>query len=348
MPSNGLSWPAVDTSALTLAGPVRIDSATGEVFDIDGAVAIRAAGTGVKAGVSFEIVGTLGVLAMDGLVVAAGADVRIEGSRPLALLVDGDVTIDGVLDVSGGCTNGDKYCAGAGGGAGGTDAALAVGCGRGVRGNDMADTGSSHAEGGGGAGAREAGGGGAGGTAAGPSCGSTTLVPLAGGSGGGRGGASSGGDGGGGGGGLQITAAGTLTVSATGVIDAGGAGGQGGQTSSGGGGGGGSGGAILLEAAIVRVLGVAAANGGAGGGHEPDPGNGEDARRSTTTAKGDVGDWGGGDGGTGTISPATGRTANDHGGGGGGAAGRIRVLGATRDLSGVVSPGAATGTPATM
>ncbi len=348
VPSNGLTWPASDTDALTLMGAVRIDTSTGEIRNLDANTVIRAAGTGVIAGVSFEVTGGIGVFAMDSLIVAAGADVRTVGSRPLGLLVDGDVTIDGVIDTSGGCAGGGKSCAGAGGGTGGTDTADATGCGRGARGRDDADTGSSHGEGGGGAGAREPGARGAGETAGGMACGTTSLVPLTAGSVGGRGGDSQGGDGGGGGGALQITATGTITISATGIIDAGGAGGESGAGSNGAGGGGGSGGAIFLEAATVNVLGIAVANGGAGGGHDPDEGDGEDGRRSTSAAQGTGGSWGGGNGGTGTSAPTGGRTSDDHGGGGGGAAGRIRVLGVMRDLSGVVSPAAATGTPMTM
>ena len=346
-PSNGLAWTQPSSAMVVLAGPVRIDTMTGEIADLDDGTTIRAPGTGVIAGISFEAVGGIGVFAMRSLAIEMDADVRVRGARPFGLLVDGDVTISGVLDLSGGCTSGAKWCAGAGGFTGGNDGAEAAGCGKGARGNNTSQS-SSHAGGGGGAGARESGATGAGGTAGGVACGNAMLVPLGGGSGGGRGGGTDGGDGGGGGGAVQITAAGSITIAAGGVIDAGGAGGQSDQGNAGGGGGGGAGGSILLEAASVSVLGVAAANGGAGGGHTPDAGDGEDATRTTTAARGPSGSWGGGNGGTGTIAPTTGRTANDHGGGGGGAAGRIRVLGATRLLSGIVSPAASEGTPAAM
>jgi hypothetical protein len=345
VPSNGVTWLLGGTAELVLTGRVRIDTSTGEIRDLDNEVTLRAAGAGDIGGITFATPGTLGVFGVASVTIAAGADVEVRGSRPLVLLVGGDVMIEGVLDASGGCSDGTKPCPGPGGGAGGTTGE-AAGCGKGARGTDTSGGDyPTHARGGGGGGAREPGAIGAGGTPGGVACGPTSLEPLAGGSGGGRGGATAGGAGGGGGGALQISAAGAITIEASGVIDAGGAGGQTGQGTLDGGGGGGAGGAVLLEAERVTVAGVIATNGGAGGGHAPNLGNGEDGRRSAMPALGPTGSWGGGDGGTGTIAPKPGR-APDHGGGGGGAAGRIRILGVARDLTGVISPAAAEGVPA--
>jgi hypothetical protein len=343
-PSNGVDWSLAGAAALAVTGTVRIDSGTGEIRDDTNSSVVRPPGVGTINGISYTVVGGIAVIGVRELTVGSGATLRLEGTSRLALLVDGDAVIEGLVDASGGCPS-MPSCPGPGGGRGGRNGVAAAGQGAGASG--MAG-GNGHGTGGGGAGLGQAGATSAGGSAAGATYGNASLVPLVAGSGGGFGGTANGGDGGGGGGGLQLTASGAITVAATGAIDAAGGGG-GGELSfdTGGGGGGGSGGAILLEAVSITVLGTVTANGGGGGGHTMTPlsaGRAEDGRRDATAAAGAPGSWGGGNGGTGAIAPTVGRVSGDHGGGGGGGAGRIRINAVARDTPGVISPAASTGT----
>jgi hypothetical protein len=352
-PLNGASFSKADgTGPATVATAIDIDVDTGQITErVDGGV-IRAAGTGVISGISYEQVGGLAMFAMASLDAMPGSDIRLNGTRATILVVDGDVTIAGVIDASGGCANGTKFCAGPGGGAGGVaPSGAASGCGAGKPGNDADGSTVPHAFGAGGGGYGTAAQQGAGTpTSAGAACGDASLVPLVGGSGGGHGGnvvstGLAGGAGGGGGGALQITASGSITIAAAGIIDVGGAGGAGDPGTTRGAGGGGAGGGVLLQAASVSVAGVVVANGGGGGGHNT-AGIGEDGTRSATPAKGfgTTTAYKGGDGGAGTTAPTGVGTA--HGGGGGGAVGRIRILGTSLDLAaGVISPPPVTGTP---
>ena len=215
----------------------------------------------------------LGVFSMDTLHIGSEVEVFVVGSHPLVLLVDEDVTIEGVFHLEGA-----EGQAGAGGYAGGPPETAGLGScpGQPGAGNNDGHGCTSGSGGGGHSSSGGAGGnahcegftGGAGGSGG---CGNENLIPLFGGSGGAGGSVMSGegstnpGDGGGGGGAIQITASGHLTISAGG-INAGG--GEGGQCTSAGGAGGGAGGAILLEAQSVDLVAgaVLAANGGGGGG----------------------------------------------------------------------------------
>lgn len=196
-----------------------------------------------------------------------GLRLRVVGSLPLIIAAWGDITVNGLLDVSSasfdvpgagaggpGCTatGGGAAVAtkGAGGGGGGAFAGA---------GGDGGDADRDHAPGvvGGVGGtaittptANVRGGcSGASGGVVGPGA----VAPLSAGS------AAAGGEGGGA---VQLTARGKLVV---GSIHAGGAAGFGGPGQESGGGGGGSGGFIGLEGATITVTGILAANGGGGG-----------------------------------------------------------------------------------
>jgi hypothetical protein len=228
---------------------------------------------------------------------ALRADARLGVEPPvepaIALIVDGDATVAGTIDVSGRTALVDLQ--GGGGPAGGAGApvqavqstsghpgsGLRPGLG-GIAGTSLTDT----AAGGGGGGTFRGFGGrggagqnsdgdevGPGGGVAVTRAGNGFLRPLIGGSGGGGGAESQCGPvvacgfpGGGGGGALQVSTRGRLRV--TGLIAASGGAGFGSgdaDVQKGGAGGGGSGGAILLEAATLEVTGKLAVEGGAGG-----------------------------------------------------------------------------------
>lgn len=176
--------------------------------------------------------------------VAAGSTVSITGERALAVVADGDLIIEGTLDVSA-----NVIRSGPGGGgieSGGVATATTGGGGAGFAG------------GGGSGGSTSIGGAANSGEAQ-----SNPLAPL-------RGGARAGGEFGGGGGGalLVISCRGAIRIS--GLVDAGGGGGRGGagnQTSIVVGGfGGGAGGTVVLQGVSIEVTGEVFANGGGGGG----------------------------------------------------------------------------------
>ena len=274
-----------------------------------------------------------------------GAALSGLGTHPLVLLVDGDVQIDGVLDVAAHTIIGGYpyYFLGAG---------ATSGMGDGSPGRALSQTAPKGAGAGGGSYAT-AGGTGAGGTAAFGPPGSlypavadpTRIVPLLGGAHGGNSPFSSDPSayGAPGGGAVRIVSCGTITVGSTGLVNAGGAGAQL-DYSPDGGGGGGSGGAILLEAPAIHVSGVLAAAGGSGGGGgvggltNAGGARGWDAPTDTqcitTGGAGASGNGSlGGQGGLGACgnNPATDGTLGvlgtdpvAHGGGGGGG-GRIRL-----------------------
>ncbi len=328
---------------------------------------VRAAGTGVKNGMTFRTTAALAVLGVDHVTLARETVVYGFGSRPLAIISEGDVAIEGALDFSAGCYDADGVtfltsCAGAGGGAGSTSE-NATGCGAGQDGVD------SHSTGGGGGGFAAAGGkggdfmgasGGLGGTTA--ACPGATLEPLKGGGGGGAGRKGKGGAGGGGGGGIQIT---SLTriglIHATGgvndtMIYVAGAGGAGATEANIGGGGGGAGGAILLEAPMVQLgtAAILAANGGGGGGgrQATQAADGAYGTKTQAQAAGGAGDavvattGRGGVGGARLGGAAAGTGGGDGTGGGGGGVGRIRInaLSPTTTTGAVVSPEHTAGT----
>jgi len=293
------------------------------------------------------------------------------GSRALAIVSFGDITIDAYLSVSaagqlpgaGGespnAVTADTLCAAGRGDNGIMQGSAGTGAGGGAYG------------GGGGRGAKVTGAGGddhpiAGGTANG----NVEISPLRGGCPGGRGANNTGptnGWGGAGGGGLQLVAAGTITVN--GVVMSAGGGARGTNTDQAGGGGAGSGGGILFEAAgTIDVSGVVAANGGGGGegtyGGTYPGANGEDghpvlnwpppAPDVNPAAGGDTTNWGGpgGDGGAAGSAAGDGSlgntSQNNCGGGGGGAGvGRIHFRAPTRTIDGAahVSPTAHESSP---
>ncbi|MEQ8276345.1 MAG: hypothetical protein RMA76_25280 [Deltaproteobacteria bacterium] len=257
--------------------------------------------------------------------VTAAGRLDVRGSRPLLVIIDGNVLIDGEVTVAHATrscpgTNG-RNDGGGGGGGFGTD---------GAPGGDADDRG-----GGDGASAN----------------GTPELVPLLTGCAGGDGNA----PGGRGGGALEISASGSILV--RGHVDAFGEGGRGGDRRAAGGGGG-SGGALLLEADVVTVEGGLFANGAGGGqaGGEDDDDDGEhgdDGAAATSVANGGSAGPGatGGDGATGLVealagedgrSGAGGSGGDRPGGGGGGGVGRIRINAHRCALGGEMSPAPST------
>lgn len=269
---------------------------------------------------------------------------RVAGSRPLVIAASGEVSIDGILDVS---ARGTEH--GPGGGAGGT---AAEPDGRGAEGGrrGQAEGTFSDGGGGGGGGCGRGGRGGTGGGADGGEAGAdstTTLEPLTGGSGGGLGPGGfrmavvvgNVGLGGGGGGAAQISA--RVAIRVRGQILAGGGGGGPGGTDDrfrnwGAGGGGGAGGSILLESPVLELSDAAAllasgGGGGSGGNGRTVPQPGEDGRGAAAAARGGAGGGtygaSGGDSGGGDEPDGSDGESNDsddaNGGGGGGGVGCI-------------------------
>ena len=295
------------------------------------------------------------VIGLKQLVQQKGASITVTGTLPLVLLVEGDVTLNGLTDLAG-----HGNTPGPGGGAGGvrtTSDTGEKGDGPGGGGTCGCPGGGDDCGGGGGGHAVAGGNGGAEGTSCttvaggGPAYGTNGLVPLTAGSGGASGGellASSmiPGVGGGGGGALQISCGGTLSIGSGGAINASGGGGQPGKAVTSltqnigiSAGGGGSGGGVLLEAAAFSGAGVVAANGGGGGGGGGSAGStactaagkpGEDGAASQIAAAGGAAGGAacgaGGAGGAGGKSALPGGNAsvNGGGGGGGGAVGWLR------------------------
>lgn len=276
-----------------------------------------------------------GVFFVKSLHIEAGVQVRATGTRPLIIVADGDVIIDGELQLSSAASlgSGAASCRGgilppsaadrAGIGIGGGQGAISAGDswsgagggsfgglggsgGDGTEGNDGAAAGLVHGDGGG---EDEA-----------------DLVPLFGGSGGGAGG---GGAGGAGGGAIQITTTGRIVIGTTGRVWAGGSGG-GAAPDNTSGGAGGSGGAILLEAKelVCPVDSPDYAIGAPGGGGASFF-NGASARTTDIPAPGAPGVPGEGipPGGNGSdvLGDAAPGGPGQFAGAGGGGAGRIRI-----------------------
>ena len=132
-----------------------------------------------------------------------------------------------------------------------------------------------------------------------------------------------------GGGAIYLSARDMVTVA--GIVNAGGAGGRGSLGGRAGGGGGGTGGMIGLEGVtvIVTSAGVVAANGGGGGGGA-DGGigkPGDDAKPGAAVAKGGVREGMGTDGGDGGfLTTPAGESANAASRGGGGGGGSVGVV----------------------
>lgn len=349
--SNSVALTCIDgASAWTPGQAVTVDTEAGTING-SSSPAFR---TLAQSGSSVE----LGVLCFSSIDIPAAVTVEVSGARALVLVAD-QVKVAGTLILTGG--RGGTHLAGPGGYEGST--ALSAD-GGGPGGGGAAPVSSTKYDGGGGGGGFGSSGGRGGadvtlftsGGDGGAGFGSATLVPLVGGSGGGAG---SPGDsaksaaGGGGGGAVQIV--GRTRVDIAGRINVGGGGGDGGLkdslgVSGGAGGGGGSGGAILVEAPTVVVSGALCAGGGGGGGaaQTTDPGYpGQPGQLSGLPATGGDAPGNEGPGGAGSVGNATGAPGQDgevNGGGGGGGAGRIRVNGASVNVTGVTSGLLSTGT----
>lgn len=287
--------------------------------------------------------GSIDVLLVRNFSLSAGATLWVTGTRPFGIAATGNVTIDGVLDLS----------------AGRAGARTATACATSTGGNGTDDSGGATGAGGGGF----QGNGGAGGKgdnnsdpnvgppggAAGVAAQSRPKGLLGGcvGGVGGKGGATTAGQGGAGGGAVVIATAKTLTVS--GAIDVGGGGGGGGVAPNGGGGGGGSGGMILLEckALSLTAAGAIVANGGGGGEGAGGLRDGNAGNRGTRTSEpalggtdGAVNGAAGGNGGAGAnnngAAPAV--VASGGGGGGGGGTGFIAIACPPFTNNGIISP----------
>ncbi|MBP9205209.1 MAG: hypothetical protein KBG28_14665 [Kofleriaceae bacterium] len=343
----------------------RILTDTGEITAPTGAgrEVVRAAGTGLIAGIRFRVIdGGRAVLALDHLTIPAGLEIEAYGQRALIVLARGPITVAGTLDVSGGGLDGagqiDLRLGGPGGGAGARhDDLPAGGCAPGGSVDYLLDEpggGGGGFGGDGGAGGAADSNAGGGGGAAMACAASASLDPVVGGSGGGANlGTSFAGEGGGGGGALQLTSLERIELTATGVVDAGGRGGFSSTGSDSGGGGGGSGGAVLIEAAAVEIASgaVIAANGGGGGAGEADGSTaaaGQPGLRAAVAAAGAAGPGGSGSGGAGAAGltlaqPGGAQPAGSFfggGGGGGGGVGVVRVYARAPTISptAVVSP----------
>jgi hypothetical protein len=225
-----------------------------------------------------------GVFNFTTVTIAANATVKFTrnaANTPVTMLASGNVTIAGVIDVSGAAGGGirlNSTIAGSNGGPGGpggfdggSGAAGVVstigGAGLGA-GGGTGSTGQSSGAGGAGhlvAGATGVGSGAGGGGAA---YGTASLLPLVGGSGGGGGGAvapNSGGGGGGGGGALLIASSGTINLTGQ-ILAQGGNGGASVLTGVSSGGGGSAGSVRLIATTITGTTGTISVAGGTGAG----------------------------------------------------------------------------------
>jgi hypothetical protein len=254
------------------------------------------------------------VVPMKSFQIAAGSTFRVLGSRPVALIVFGDVNVAGTIDVSangssGGAGNNWNCTANLNGGGTRSDGGPNGGGGGGALGSTGGNGGSSSGSSSG---------------VAGQPRGSSLLSPLIPGCNGGWGGGCGVGPGGGGGA-VEIAATGRIDI--TGSVLSRGADGANGCDATGGATGGGSGGGILIEANQVFLSGGSLIAEGGRGGHGANGGNGG---LGGTSGAGQPGASGGGKG----------------GGGGGGSTGRIRILGAQGcALTGSISPAASASCP---
>ncbi len=327
-PSNGLA-PYLDVASsadpdvfpVSFTGTSTINTDTGGVTNNGLGIAPETTTFGGMRVIVFETLSIAGTL-------------TVSGTMPLAIVVDGNVSITGTLDVS------------ANGAAGGPGRLTAGAC--------LGSAGTSG--GGGGGGGRYVNGGtggddddGSSGAGGGSALADLDIVPLQGGCKGGNTGTppTNGATGGGGGGAIQIVSRSSISITGSGVIDASGGGGVHNDASSAlaAGSGGGSGGGILLEAPQVIVDGSsvilstkggggAAASSAAGTG-----GSGTDGGIGAGVAAGGTfsGQPSGGAGGNESSNPGLGgdaTTAGQDGAGGGGSVGLLRF----NTTSGTVTP----------
>ncbi len=356
VPSNGIPIALLGGATANITGNWTFNTETGEIRK--GNMILRQAGTGVIAGISFQVIDGMGVFAANRWDVPVNVDWDANGTNTWVLFAATTINVSGTIDAG---------ASGEVGGPGGSNATTSM-SGTACRGRAGRYFLAGFGEGGGGGGGRDGGGDGApsnmdtgNATGAGGTQCSTraTTIPLRGGAGGGAGAASSLNPGGGGGGAIALVAMESVTVS--GAVGAPGGGGASAATgtSPGGdaGGGGGGGGAVFLEAPIVTITGALTANGGSGA----SPSSVDGARGSLTTASaaaggsfsGPGGTRNGGRGGAGSLTPGNGQTYTyddglgtptsivSRGAGGGGSAGRVQIKATTRTTTGsVLSPAA--------
>ncbi len=325
--------------AILIDDATTIDTDTGEI------VGVRAPGTGVIAGIGFDVRENVGVFRFARLTIDELADVTFVGANAVALVARGDIEVHVPLDLTGDCIG---NAPGPGGFPGGTVSAPASGLGAG--GGGIADGASLSGGGGGGHGAM----GGAGGAvypedlpvvaggAAGATWNDPEITVLRGGAGGGAGAGPDGGEGGGGGGAIQIVSNAEILiegwfdgVSHSAGIGAGGCGGKQRRGVYGSGGGGGAGGAILLEAPNIDTGAIYTGYGVCGGGGAAGNETGPDADGTDGNSGGYGGYSYGGQGGRRYFKSATMLEGEDgspaapggsglRAAGGGGGVGRIR------------------------
>ncbi len=309
--------------------------------------------TGTAApGQSYTLTGDVWLIHVTSWTIPAGNTFNIIGGKPLLVVSDGDVVIDGTISVLPSGFGTGMTCGLVDGGTSAFSGAGGAGGGFGDRGGDGGTNGDADTPG----------------PPGGAMQGTPTLDPLGLGCPGGRGG--EGGDpphagtGGLGGGAVEIASATKIMIS--GGIVAGGAGGGAGGASiagangctgtvacAGGGGGGGAGGAILVEAPTIDEVATGKLCAAGGGG-----GEGGDSSMAVNAAAGSpggctagaagTGPGMGGDGGNGSIAVAAAAGSQglevgspSGGGGGGGGPGRIRVHATTKTLAGTTAPAAA-------
>jgi hypothetical protein len=306
-------------SATTLGDGVFIDTDNGRIGTLASPNLHHGAQTGIENGIDFQMRGPISMFRFKSLTITG--TVSLIGRRPVALVADGDITINGVLDARGGCTTFNP-------GPGGFNGGSAAGQSGSAPGGSMGGGSGATASSGGGGGAYGTAGGSAKDATGGMPFGNAEITVLVGGAGGGAGGGGGNfGRGGGGGGAVQLISN-TNVVIASGGINAGGCGGKLGAGANDSGGGGGAGGTILIEAPAVSVAGALAVNGGGGGGGGGNNGtSGANAtldRTPATAGAGDAPDEDGGAGAAGATGPGSGEGGSNPGGGGGGL-GRIRI-----------------------
>jgi hypothetical protein len=337
-------------TALDEAGDYLLDTSTGLLLTPSGSEfpphAIVPQANGLE----------LFVLSYQSFTLASNSRLQVKGSRALAVVSFGGLTINGELSAAG---------QGSAPGASGDQDAICLAFGRGVGGTVQLSNDNpvrTAGAGGGGGAFANPGGNGAGvdtvsGIPSNPiiSGGNAALdldlEPLRGGCAAGSGG-NGGGIGGAAGGAIELYAAGVMTINGT--VTASGGGGAAPSVEHAGGGGGGSGGGLLLQGGSISIAGAVTANGGAGaegtrGGDSAD--SGEDGSWATdTAAEGGGGQSSGGNGGNGGAKATFAGNGTEGsssppsaagGGGGGGSVGRIRLIatGGVVQLSGsVVSP----------
>lgn len=301
-PSNGLGTSFAGASTqpdVIIPDNAAIDSGTGFITGSTGNVAVASV-------IVTQPSGDIRVFVAKSF---SFTNAKITGTKAVAFVASGDITINGMVDAS------------AGGPTGGPGEQLApAGC-RGTYTPAQAGGGGGNLTAGGAGYYRDVANGPENASAAGVQ--QPTLSSLVGGcSGGGSGTGST--AGGAGGGAVQLVAGNTIRIQAAGFIDVGGGGGR--PTA-----GGGSGGNLIFEAPSVVIDGGVAANGGGGGCPSA---SGEDGHPSAVFAKGGCyhigSDSFGGRGATALLTPGPGNTGfmsglTTGGFGGGGAVGQLRL-----------------------